>query len=223
MPSYQKQVRVGERLELLDAPKGSYEIVLESLGAPGQTELQVTRSRVQIAHPQSQPELMLTGSRYVLPSNLPSALSVTRAAGLSFVPSSDTLISFTTTAADPFDLGDKSSRAWNAGKVDKLTNLSWNEAVVGPGEQMGLAITEQIGGDDVTDWVKFRVTGKLTQIQLDTNGAIAELVKGKSVVVGSSDAYDSSLTATLTRGTYYLHFSSESSMSEAFTSRLSLT
>lgn len=120
-------------------------------------------------------------------ANETDSFTVTRLTALSFVPDADALITFTTTAADPCDLGDRSSRSWNAGKVDSLTNLSWNEGVVGPGNQAGLTITEKIGGDDVSDWVKFRVTGKATQIKLDTEGTIAEIVKGKSVVVGSSD------------------------------------
>lgn len=223
MPSYQKLVRERETLELVDAPRGNYDIFFEGVYAPSQMEMQVKKGRVQVSNPPGLSGIVPQGLRYFVQPDVTATVAVSRVTALSFVPTTDSLMTITTAAAaDPFDLGDRSSRAWNAGKVDKLTNLSWNEAVVGPGEQLGLTITEQIGGDDVTDWVKFRVTGKATQIQLDTNGAIAELVKGKSVMVGSSDAYDSSLTATLTRGTYYLHFSSESSMPAAFTSRLSL-
>ncbi len=219
---FQKQVRAGETLELVNAPRSSYEIFFEGIDAPSQMEMQVKKGQVQISNPPGLSGIVPLGPRYFVQPEVTGTVTVSRGTSLSFVSTTDSLMTITTTAADPFDLGDRASRAWNAGKVDKLTNLSWNGAVVGPGQQAGLTITEQIGGDDVTDWVKFRVTGKATQIQLDTNGAIAELVRGKSVVVGSSDAYDSSLTATLTRGTYYLHFSSESSMSEAFTSRLSL-
>jgi hypothetical protein len=220
--SIQKQVRVGETLELIDPPKGTYTISFEPIGDYAQVGMQVKKGKLQATDSIGYTGIVDPTSRYHMQPNQTDSLTVTRLTGLSFVPDADILMTVTTTAADPFDLGDKSSRSWNAGKVDSLTNLSWNEGVVGPGNQAGLTITEKIGGDDVGDWVKFRVTGKATQVKLDTDGAIAEIVKGKSVVMGSSDMYDSSLTASLTRGTYYLHFSSESSMSEAFTSRLSV-
>lgn len=222
MPSYQKLVRERETLELVDAPKGNYDIFFEGVYASSQMEMQVKKGHVQVTNPPGLAGIIFSGPRYFPQPDVTSTVTVSRVTALSFVPMTDSLMTITTTAADPFDFGDRSSRSWNAGKIDKLTNLEWDNGVVGPGNQAGLTINEAIGGDDVSDWVKFRVT-RATQIQLDTDGAIAELLKGKTVITGSSDAYDSSLTASLTRGTYYLHFSSESSMSEAFTSRLSLT
>ncbi len=120
------------------------------------------------------------------------------------------------------DMGDRRSAAWKIGKVDALTGVDWTNGVVSPSESAGITINETIGGDDVSDYAKFNVT-KTANVQIETSGAIAQLLNSKGMIVAdSSDGYESLLTATLKRGTYYLGFSSESSTVEGFTSTLNL-
>lgn len=62
---------------------------------------------------------------------------------------------------------------------------------------------------------------KATLVLIETEKAIFELVNSKKQVVASSDdGYSSSLYAQLKPGTYYLHYSSESSTSEVFKSQV---
>ncbi len=122
-----------------------------------------------------------------------------------------------------FDLGDSRSKAWAAGKIDKLTGVNWYNGKVENLEVPQIGIVETIGGDDVTDWVKFSLKKGAT-INLTTDGAIAEIVNYKNqVILGSNDSYESNLTGYLKAGTYFLHYSSESSMVETFYSQASFT
>lgn len=122
-----------------------------------------------------------------------------------------------------FDLGDSRSKAWSAGKIDKLTGANWSNGRVESLDVPQIGIVETIGGDDVTDWVKFSLKKGAT-INLTTDGAIAEIVNFKNqVVLGSNDSYESDLTGYLKAGTYYLHYSSESSMVETFYSHANFT
>jgi hypothetical protein len=117
------------------------------------------------------------------------------------------------------DFGDTRATAWIPGRPSEF------ECPVTKDSRRrfsSLNITEKIGGDDVSDWVKLDIR-QTAYIELTTQNAIAEIVNARNrVVVGSDDAYESKLTATLQPGTYYLHFSSESSLSEIFTSKFAV-
>ncbi len=134
------------------------------------------------------------------------------------------------------DMGNNRSRAWNMGtlaqkrrnpktgeSVDILTGADWNEGDASKNRTGVSSISESIGGDDVTDWARFRVNFPV-QVNLVTDNAIAAIVNSsRSVVVDSSDGYSSNLTATLQPGVYFLQFSTESSMPSLFSSQLTLT
>ncbi|MEG3939875.1 hypothetical protein QT995_17155 [Microcoleus sp. S36b_A3] len=134
------------------------------------------------------------------------------------------------------DMGNNRSGAWNMGKlarerrnpksgesVDILTGADWNEGIASKNRSGVSAISESIGGDDITDWARFRVNVPV-QVNLVTDNAITAIVNSsQSVVVDSSDGYSSNLTATLEPGVYFLQFSSESSIPALFTSKLTLT
>lgn len=133
-------------------------------------------------------------------------------------------------------MGNNRSRAWNMGtlaqkqrnpktgeNVDILTGADWNEGDASKNRTGVSSISESIGGDDVTDWARFRVNFPV-QVNLVTDNAIAAIVNSsRSVVVDSSDGYSSNLTATLQPGVYFLQFSTESSMPSLFSSQLTLT
>lgn len=136
----------------------------------------------------------------------------------------------------PMDMGNNRSRAWNMGTLAKrrrnpktgesrdiLTGADWDEGIIDNNGTPTSTINETIGGDDVTDWARFRVNFPV-QVNLVTDNAIAAIVNSSnSVVVDSSDGYSSNLTATLQPGVYFLQFSSESSVASLFMSELSLT
>jgi hypothetical protein len=117
------------------------------------------------------------------------------------------------------DFGDRQYSAWRIGQRSEFDC----PAIFGRGYRLSsLDIKEKIGGDDVTDWVRIEIKAKAL-VNWITNGAIAELVNSKNqVVIGSDDGYESNLSATLNPGVYYLHFSSESSMEEIFTSKFAV-
>jgi hypothetical protein len=121
-----------------------------------------------------------------------------------------------------FDLPDTRYQAWSMGQIDSLTGLSWNNGQVTHSDSLvGIKITESIGGDDVSDYAKFSLSAT-SDIRLETNNAIAQIINYKGqVVIDSSDSYDSVLEGHLAAGTYYIGFSTESSTSETFTSSLS--
>lgn len=120
-----------------------------------------------------------------------------------------------------FDLPDTKYYSWNMGGIDPLTGLNWNNGQVIRNDSIGIKITETIGGDDFSDYAKFSLS-EVSNIRLNTTGAIAQIINYKgSVVIDSSDTYDSVLEKNLTAGTYYIGFSSESSTVGTFTSSLS--
>lgn len=135
------------------------------------------------------------------------------------------------------DMGNKQSLAWNMGtlakrhrnsksgeSVDILTGSNWDEGIIDNNNGTPTStINETIGGDDVTDWARFRVNFAVS-VNLVTDNAIAAIVNSNgSVVVDSSDGYSSNLTTILQPGVYFLQFSSESSIPSLFASELTLT
>lgn len=134
------------------------------------------------------------------------------------------------------DTGTNRSRAWNMGTLAKrrrspktgesrdiLTGADWNEGATSKNRSGVSTITESIGGDDITDWARFRVNVPV-QVNLVTDSAIAAVVNSSyRVVVDSSDGYSSKLTAALEPGVYFLQFSTESSIGSLFASQLTLT
>ncbi|MEY2831458.1 MAG: hypothetical protein RLZZ574_716 [Cyanobacteriota bacterium] len=121
-----------------------------------------------------------------------------------------------------FDLPDTRYQAWGMGQIDSLTGLNWNNGQVTRSDSLiGIKITEAIGGDDVSDYAKFSLSAT-SDIKLETNNAIAQIINYKGqVVIDSSDSYDSVLEGHLAAGTYYIGFSTESSTVGSFTSSLS--
>jgi hypothetical protein len=120
-----------------------------------------------------------------------------------------------------FDLPDTKYYSWNMGGIDPLTGLNWNNGQVVRNDSMEIKITETIGGDDFSDYAKFSLL-EASNIRLNTTGAIAQIINYQgSVVIDSSDSYESVLEKNLTAGTYYIGFSSESSTVGTFTSSLS--
>lgn len=221
-----KTVNFGESLKVVDALRGEYEIGFELLTSdPGDyLKLSLEKGKMSVfVNGQWQP---IANKEYSFQPNgqMPETLKVRVNSQAAFSiatvdPNAPTNPGATITLDSKLseDLGDRSSRAWNAGKLDPTTGLQWNEGIVSAQPSAGISIREGIGGDDVSDWVKFSVT-KTRTVQIQTGGAIVELVKKNAVVAGSDDGYSSNFTSQLTRGTYYLHFSSESSTLEAFTS-----
>lgn len=134
------------------------------------------------------------------------------------------------------DMGNNRNRAWNMGTLAKkrrnrksgesfdiLTGTDWNEGIASKNRIEVSSISETIGGDDITDWARFRVKVPV-QASLMTQDAIAAIVNSSNrVVVSSSDGYSSELSAILEPGVYFLQFSSESSVPYTFTSQLTLT
>jgi hypothetical protein len=120
------------------------------------------------------------------------------------------------------DMGIK--QATPLGKLDPLTNIVWNNGQLERNTGEGIiTIQELIGGDDVSDYASFMLVEAGT-IQIQTQGAIFQLLgnTGSAVIVDSSDAYESTLTATLQPGRYFLGYSSESSTPGFFTSQVTL-
>jgi hypothetical protein len=126
---------------------------------------------------------------------------------------------FRTSQPQSFDFGDRAYKAWNIGKPSEFDC----PATFARGRRLtSLNITEKIGGNDYSDHVRVEIKANAA-IQLITQGAIAEIVNSKHQVVASSnDSYESKVETTLKPGTYFLHFSSESSMEEIFTSKFAV-
>ncbi|MGB7892635.1 MAG: hypothetical protein WCF82_12150 [Microcoleus sp.] len=134
------------------------------------------------------------------------------------------------------DMSNNQSEAWNMGtlakrrrnpktgeSMDILTGADWNEGATSKNRTQVSTISESIGGDDITDWARFKVNVPV-QVNLVTDNAIAAIVNSSyRVVVDSSDGYSSNLTTTLEPGIYFLQFSTESSIPSLFTSQLTLT
>lgn len=133
-------------------------------------------------------------------------------------------------------MGNNRSRAWNMGtlakrrrnpktgtSVDILTGADWNEGIASKNRTEVSSIVESIGGDDITDWARFKVNAPV-QASLMTQDAIAGILNSSNrVVVSSGDAYSSELSTILEPGVYFLQFSTESSIPYSFTSQLTLT
>lgn len=120
-----------------------------------------------------------------------------------------------------FDLGDNPATALRLGKIDQLTGLRVHHGIVGLTRNHKVKITESIGGDDVSDYVRFSLKSQQT-LKIKTTGAIAQLLSSqRTVIVDSSDGYESTLQVTLQPGRYYLGFSSEGSIPYDFTSVIS--
>jgi len=134
------------------------------------------------------------------------------------------------------DMGNNRNRAWNMGtlakrrrnrksgeSVDILTGADWNEGIASKNRTEVSSISETIGGDDITDWARFKVKVPV-QASLMTQDAIVGILNSSNrVVVSSGDGYSSELSTILEPGVYFLQFSSESSIPYTFTSQLTLT
>jgi len=134
------------------------------------------------------------------------------------------------------DMGNKRSRAWNMGtlakrrrnpkrgeSVDILTGADWNEGIASKNRTEVSTISETIGGDDITDWARFRVKVPVQASLMTQDAMVGILNSSNRVVVSSGDGYSSELSTILQPGVYFLQFSSESSIPYTFTSQLTLT
>ena len=134
------------------------------------------------------------------------------------------------------DMGNKRSRAWNMGtlakrrrnpkrgeSVDILTGADWNEGIATKNNTGVSSISETIGGDDITDWARFRVKVPVQASLMTQDAMVGILNSSNRVVVSSGDGYSSELSTILEPGVYFLQFSSESSIPYTFTSQLTLT
>jgi len=106
--------------------------------------------------------------------------------------------------------------------VDILTGADWDEGIATKNSTGVSSISENVGGDDITDRARFRVKVPV-QVNLVTDSAIAAIVNSSCSVVDSSGGYSSNLTTTLQPGVYFLQLSTESSIPSLFTSQLTLT
>ena len=134
------------------------------------------------------------------------------------------------------DMGNNRSKAWNMGTLaqkrrnpktgesrDIVTGADWNEGDVSKNRTEVSSIIETIGGDDITDWARFKVNVPV-EARLMTQDAIVGILNSSNrVVVSSGDAYSSELSTILEPGVYFLQFSTESSIPYTFTSQLTLT
>ena len=107
--------------------------------------------------------------------------------------------------------------------VDILTGADWDEGIATKNRTEVSSISETIGGDDITDWARFKVNVPV-QVSLMTQDAIVGILNSSNrVVVSSGDGYSSELSTILEPGVYFLQFSTESSVPHTFTSQLTLT
>jgi len=107
--------------------------------------------------------------------------------------------------------------------VDILTGADWNKGIASKNRTEVSSISETIGGDEITDWARFKVNVPV-QASLMTQDAIVGILNSSNrVVVSSGDGYSSELSTILEPGVYFLQFSSESSIPYTFTSQLTLT
>jgi hypothetical protein len=122
------------------------------------------------------------------------------------------------------DMGNWIGQATRLGRLDSLTNIVWDngQLELRPGEGI-ITIRETIGGDEVSDYASF-VLHRAGTVQIQTLGAIVQLLgsSGSVAIIDSSDAYESTLSAALQPGRYFLGFSSESSTPVFFTSQVTL-
>jgi hypothetical protein len=224
-----KTIAPGQSIEVLDLKKGYYSInVTDGRGGylPDMSGFSMTLKRGAISTPFGGYESLVKNQpRIIFDPNYNFGFEVLKASAVRI--SSDALtgqieLDYKMKGAD---LGARSATCWKVGKVDAMTGIAWDNGVVSPqASGAGIQIKDELGeGNDLSDMISFRITGKVPQaVRIQTDGAIAELIHKKQVVVGSDDGYSSNLSATLSRGTYYLKFSSEGSMSEPFTSQVKI-
>ena len=78
-----------------------------------------------------------------------------------------------------------------------LTGADWDEGATSKNRTRVSSISETIGGDDITDWSRFRVNVPV-QVNLVRDNAIAAIVNSSyRVVVDASDGYSSNMTTPL--------------------------
>lgn len=234
-----KTIDFGQALQFNSVHKGTYEISY-SINSPDQDDrlsLNVTKGSMSWWKSSSQTWEKVNG-KLELQNNggqpEPLKLRVNRSASFSFstvdgynyspyddAPTNPSAEIGLVSGGLKFDMGDRRTSGWRMGKVYSNTNLGWNDGVISSGGNgNGIRISETIGGDDVSDYATFQLT-KNTTITLTTKDAIAQIINSKGMVVGdSNDSYNSTITVTLKKGTYYLGFSTESSTESIFTSEL---
>jgi hypothetical protein len=129
------------------------------------------------------------------------------------------------------DLGNDELTGLNLGtlkpwETDTNTGKEYNQGYVYGSYHLGASyINEFIGGDDVSDWIKFSLD-EPSYINFYHSGAIAEIIDNTVlplVVASSQDSYSGNLQAYLQPGNYSIHFSSESSISDLFNASLYLS
>jgi hypothetical protein len=108
-------------------------------------------------------------------------------------------------------------------RVDILTGADWNEGIASKNRTEVSSIFETIGGDDITDWARFKVKVPVQASFITQDAIVGILNSSNRVVESSGDGYSSELSTILEPGVYFLQFSSESSISYTFTSQLTLT
>jgi hypothetical protein len=225
-----KTIAPGQSIEVLDLKKGYYSInVTDGRGGylPDMSGFSMTMKRGEISTPsvgyesfvRNQPRPIFGENySYIFEVLKSSAVRIDSVTGLG----GEIELDYKMKGAD---LGGRSATCWKVGKVDAMTGIAWDNGVVSnQASGAGIQIKDELGeGKDLTDMISFRITGKVPQaVRIQTDGAIAELIHKKQVVAGSDDGYSSNLSATLSRGTYYLKFSSEGSTPEPFTSQIKI-
>jgi hypothetical protein len=117
-----------------------------------------------------------------------------------------------------FDMGNTAKEAWELGRITPQTSLTWMNGRVEQGTR-SIQITENIGGDDVSDYLSFTLAKPAT-VGIQTEGAIAQVLNGNAtaVIVDSNGFYESTFKVRLPPGHYFLGFSSESSIPNPLTS-----
>jgi hypothetical protein len=223
-----KTIAPGQSIEVLDLKKGYYSInISDGRGGylPDTSGFSMTMKRGAISTPfagyesfvKNQPRAIFNpDTNFIFEVLKSSAVRIDSVTGLN----GQIELDYKMKGAD---LGARSATCWKVGKVDAMTGIAWDNGVVTPqASGAGIQIKDELGeGNDLTDMISFRITGKVPQaVRIQTDGAIAELIHKKQVVVGSDDGYSSNLATTLTKGTYYLKFRSEGSTPEPFTSQV---
>jgi hypothetical protein len=228
-----KTIAPGQSIEVLDMKKGFYEIqITDGRGGylPDTSGFSMTLKRGAVSALTTVAEPLVKGQpRAIFEQNASYIrFEVLKASAVRI--NSDVLTGVSSEIEldikmKGVDLGARSATCWKVGKVDAMTGIAWDNGVVSPQSSgSGIKIQDELGeGNDLSDMISFRITGKVPQaVRIQTDGAIAELIYKKQVVVGSDDGYSSNLSATLSRGTYYLKFSSEGSTPEPFTSQVKI-
>jgi hypothetical protein len=128
-------------------------------------------------------------------------------------------------------LGDTQEFAFNFGilkpwESDTNTGKVWNRGYVYNTAHLGKSeIQSFIGGDSVSNWVEFTLD-ETCYLNFYHNNVIAEIIDNRVlpiVITSSNDTYEGQLQAQLQPGKYLIHFSSESSLKELFTTSIYLS